>query len=250
MNTEVLSKIGLTESEIKVYISLVKTGSTTVGPLVDESQVSRSKIYHILDRLHKKGLITSIIKGKTAYYNATSPQKIFEYINYKKNELENVEKDTKKLVPELESLQSFAGFRDEAEVYRGLEGIKAARSLSLQVLKKGDTIRVFGSDKIAQDIMPAYWDDYHKKRVTKGIKAKYLMKENSRKDLDKIKKSQGLIEIRYLQATKPVYIDIFGEYVVTSVMVPGYYVAFLIRNQYVADYYTEWFDQLWKDGKQ
>ena len=249
MDISILSKLGLTDAETKVYLALVKIGSTTIGPVVDESRVSRSKIYHVLDKLHKRGLVTSILKGKTSYYNATSPQKILDYINYRKKELAEIENEATQLIPQLESIQAFAGFRDEAEVYRGLEGIKAARDISLRTLKKGEEIRVFGSDKMAQEAMPAYWAEYHKKRVKFGIKGRYLMKESSRGSLDKIKRSSGLIQIRYLPVTRPVYIDIFADYVITSVMVPGHYAAFLIRNKYIADYYLEWFDELWKDGK-
>ena len=90
MDTQVLQKLGLTVAETKVYLALLKLGSTTIGPVVDESGVSRSKIYHILDRLHKRGLIASIIIGKTNYFNATSPKKIFDYIKYKKNELQRI----------------------------------------------------------------------------------------------------------------------------------------------------------------
>ena len=50
-----LRNIGLTEGEIKVYTGLIKLGETTTGPLVDESGVSLSKVYAILDRLAKKG---------------------------------------------------------------------------------------------------------------------------------------------------------------------------------------------------
>lgn len=249
METELLKKLGLTDAETKVYLALVKIGSTTIGPIVDESKVSRSKIYHILDKLHKKGLITSIIKGQTNYYNASDPKKILDYINYRKKELKELEDGASKLIPELESIQAFSGFRDEAEVYKGLEGIKTARDISLRVLKKGDVIRVFGSDKIAQDAMPAYWTEYHRQRIKLGIKGKYLMKESARKYLDKIKRTPGQIQIRYLPVTRPVYIDIFADYVITTVMVPGYYVAFVIRNRYIADYYVEWFDELWKEGK-
>lgn len=249
MNTKILEKLGLTEAETRVYLALIKLGSTTAGPIVDESNVSRSKIYHILDRLHKKGLIASILKGKTNYFNAADPHKIFDYIDYKKKELAGIEKEATLLIPQLEQIHSFSGFKDEAEVFRGLEGVKAARDISLRALKKGDTIRVFGSDKIAQDAMPGYWKDYHTKRVKLGIKAKYLMKENSRNYLDKIKRTPGSIDIKYLPVTRPVYIDIFGEYVITTVMAPGYYVSFLIRNKYIADYYIEWFDELWKTAK-
>ena len=249
MDTQVLQKLGLTVAETKVYLALLKLGSTTIGPVVDESGVSRSKIYHILDRLHKRGLIASIIIGKTNYFNATSPKKIFDYIKYKKNELQGIELEANHLIPQLETIQSFSGFKDEAEVFRGLEGVKAARDIAFRVLKKRDVIRVFGSDKVAQEAMPAYWEDFHKKRVKSGIKAKYLMKESSRAWLDKVKRLHGFIEIKYLPVTRPVYIDIFGDYVITTVMVPGYYASFLVRNKYIAEYYIEWFDELWKRAK-
>ena len=178
MGIEILKKLGLTEAETKAYEALLRLGSTTAGPIVDKSGVSRSKIYHVLEKLKQKGLVAYIVKGKTNYYNAADPEKIIDYVNYKKDEISSVESKVKEIIPNLKNLQAYAGKRDEAEVYSGLEGVKTARDISLKVLKKGDIIRVFGSDQVAQDAMPKYWEQYHKKRVKLGIKAKYLMKEN------------------------------------------------------------------------
>ncbi len=249
MNLAFLERLGLSNAETKVYATLLRIGSTTVGPIVNEAQVARSKIYHVLDKLQRRGLVTSILKGDTKYFNAASPRKILDYIRYKKEDLDTLQKDAEKMMPQLEQLQDFAGFRDEAEIYRGKEGIKATRDISFQALKRGDTIRVFGSDQVAQDAMPAYWEEYHKKRVRAGIKAKYLMKESARNTLDSVKRKSGLLEIKYLPVSKPVYIDIFGDCVVTFVMAPDYYVSFLIKNKYIADFYREWFDELWEKGK-
>ncbi|MCF7871499.1 hypothetical protein K9L97_00515 [Candidatus Woesearchaeota archaeon] len=248
METALFKKLGLTDAEIKVYLSTIKIGSTTVGPIIDDAKVSRSKIYHVLSKLHDKGLITSITKGKTKYFNAADPKKIQDYIEYKKKELNTLESDAQKIISQLEIIQSFSGQRDEAELYKGIEGVKTARDISLKELKKGDIIRVFGSDKIAQDAMPGYWEEYHKKRVNLGIKGKYLMKLNSKKELDHIKRKPGLMKIKYLPVTSPVYIDIFSDYIITTVMKKGYYAAFLIKNQEIAKFYVEWFDKLWEDG--
>ena len=65
MDAEPLRALGLTEGEIKVYTSLIKLGETTSGPLVDDSEVSLSKVYSILDRLAKKGLASHIIRKET-----------------------------------------------------------------------------------------------------------------------------------------------------------------------------------------
>ena len=48
VKTELLEEIGLTKSEIKVYLALLELGSATSGPIVDKSGASSSKIYEIL----------------------------------------------------------------------------------------------------------------------------------------------------------------------------------------------------------
>ena len=243
-----LARIGLTTSEVKVYLALMRLGSTTTGPLIDESGVSRSKIYHVLERLIRKGIVTVMVKAKTKQYNPADPGKFRTYLDSQHDAFEQLEKDANTLIPEIETALRLAGVREEAEMYKGLEGVKAARDLSLKVLKKGETIYVFGSDKVAQDAMPAYWAEYHKRRARKGIRGKYLMKEYSRPYLDKVKRKGGLIDIRYIDVKGPVYIDIFADYVITTIMVPGYYMAFLVKNRYVADYYKEWFEKLWSEA--
>ena len=65
MNAKILENIGLTDGEIKVYLALIKLGSSTSGPITDKSGVSRSKIYNILERLIQKGLVSYTIKEKT-----------------------------------------------------------------------------------------------------------------------------------------------------------------------------------------
>ena len=51
----ILRKIGLTESEIKVYLALIKLGVSSKGSLIKESKIAPSKIYEITDKLVVKG---------------------------------------------------------------------------------------------------------------------------------------------------------------------------------------------------
>jgi len=50
MFEKILMNIGLTKGEAKVYSALNKIGQSTIGPIIDESGISRSKIYDVLDR--------------------------------------------------------------------------------------------------------------------------------------------------------------------------------------------------------
>ena len=59
MDTKILTDIGLTQGEIKVYLALLKLGKSSTGPIANEAQISRSKLYSILDKLAKNILSQS-----------------------------------------------------------------------------------------------------------------------------------------------------------------------------------------------
>jgi len=247
MDTRILQKIGLTEGETKVYLALLQKGSVTTGPIVDAAKVSRSKIYHILERLIEKGLVATIIKSKTKYFQAANPQRLCDYIFRKEKELEENKKQVLLLIPQLALHQKMA-VEEEAAIYRGIEGIKTARELALTVLKKGETFYCLAANKINLLALQSYWHGFHLRRVKLGIRAKYLIQEDSRQEMGKVsdyKAENLLIESRYLDHAGPVHIDIFGDYVVTCI-IHGTYTSFLIKNKYVADYYRAYFEKAWK----
>src|SRR3989344_9185969 len=110
---ENLQKAGLTEGEAKIYLALLKLGSSTSGPIIKESKVANSIIYRILDSLIEKGLVSYIIKEKTKYFRAAEPNKIIEYIEEKKEKLEESKDSIQKMIP---NLIAFASSKDETTV--------------------------------------------------------------------------------------------------------------------------------------
>jgi sugar-specific transcriptional regulator TrmB len=68
MEANELEKFGLTEGESRVYLALLKIGKSTIGDIIKEAQVSNSKVYDILDRLNKKGLIGVVTENNKKTY--------------------------------------------------------------------------------------------------------------------------------------------------------------------------------------
>jgi sugar-specific transcriptional regulator TrmB len=65
MNEElVLQEVGLTKAEAKVYIALLKLGSSTIGSILRQSGLHSSVVYNFLQRLQEKGLIAYTIHDK------------------------------------------------------------------------------------------------------------------------------------------------------------------------------------------
>src|SRR4030042_3282975 len=116
---EILQELGLTQRESKVYLALLELGSTTTGPIIKRSEVPNSKIYEILESLQNKGLVSWITKGKTKYFQATSPKHLLSLLKDKERRLEDV-------LPELEMKQKLSQSQKSVELF---EGVKAIRSM-------------------------------------------------------------------------------------------------------------------------
>ncbi|MEM3458124.1 MAG: helix-turn-helix domain-containing protein [Candidatus Bathyarchaeia archaeon] len=74
-----LQRIGLTEYEAKVYLSLLNDHITTATKLSEKSGVPRTKIYSVLETLARRGWI-KIYSGVPLLFKAIDPKDIFEKV--------------------------------------------------------------------------------------------------------------------------------------------------------------------------
>ncbi len=72
-----LRDFGLTEYEVKAYVSLVEGGSMPASELSKVASVPYSKVYEILGNLERKGWIESE-QGRPSKYYAKSPSTALE----------------------------------------------------------------------------------------------------------------------------------------------------------------------------
>ena len=59
-----LKEFGLTETEEKVYLSLLKQGTSLASDIIKKTQLHRTTIYDVLERLISKGFVSYIIQNK------------------------------------------------------------------------------------------------------------------------------------------------------------------------------------------
>ena len=53
MNVEILKEIGLTETEVKIYIKLLELGPSLASGISKKANVERAVTYHILEGYYK-----------------------------------------------------------------------------------------------------------------------------------------------------------------------------------------------------
>lgn len=250
MDEAVLEKIGLTKGEAKVYLSLNKLGQSTIGPLVSESRVTKSKIYDILEKLIEKGLAGYIVKEGTKYFMASNPQMIIEYLRRKEEEIRNSVAAVNSILPQLLSQRASAIKHRVAELYEGFQGMKAIREELMSTLRSKETLFVLGAPKIANEKWETWFLSFHKKRVARNIGLKIIYNADARK-YGKKREKMRLTEVRYLpnNLVSPNWIDIFPE-AVLFVMILEKPLAFVVRNREIADSFRAYFDIMWKNSLQ
>jgi HTH-type transcriptional regulator, sugar sensing transcriptional regulator len=77
---------GLTERETKVYMMLLTKKCFTTSELQNSVDITRTKIYEILQKMVARGICTERSVGKIKYYEAVEPRLAFQRVFDKYNE--------------------------------------------------------------------------------------------------------------------------------------------------------------------
>jgi len=192
-----LREIGLTNGETKVYLSLITLGENTVGPIAKDANVSLSKIYEILENLIKKGFVSYIVRNNTKHFLATEPERIIDYLENKKQEIDKSEEEIKKILPSLKLKKEEHEKKTKATLFEGFRGVKTFYESILRDSKPNEEILVMGLPKYAAERFEGYFLDWNKRRAKKEIKIKLIF-DNDAKELGKKRGKIKLTEIRYL----------------------------------------------------
>lgn len=197
MNIQILQEIGLTKTEIKIYLTLLKCGQCTTTTIIKEAQIHASKVYEFLDKLIQKGLVSYVIQSNKKHFQAAEPKLLKEFLREKQRQISDQESEINKILPELNQLRSSSKDSIQSEIYEGLGGVKSVYEKIISTLKKGETQYIIGAPRIGNELIEGYLLDWHKRRIKKGIRCKYLYDSNAR-DYGRVREGMPLTNVRYL----------------------------------------------------
>lgn len=233
MNKEILKEIGLQDSEITIYLALLKLKDSTATQITQYTGLHRSNIYDIIEKLREKGLVSFVIKNNVKYFRASSPTKILDFIKEKEAKIKNI-------LPELIALGKEKEEDIKVEIYKGKEGIKTILN---DIIKQGKDYIMFGHLKF-EEIMPIYIEQF--------VKLADKKKMNERAILEKGVKIIPLKRHQYKYISKeylfPNATIVYGNKVAIVIWKEPYHIT-LIENKDVARSYKTHFDLLWKIAK-
>lgn len=250
MDTKILSEIGFTEGEIKVYFALLELGEDTIGPISKKSEITAAKTYPILEKLIKKGLVTHVIKSGTKYFQLLNPNRIIDLINEKENKLKQEKEEVKKLIPQLVAQQKKEA-KQYATVYETLKGVRTLydEMLEYHSRTKEDFIAFTMGDEYKDKNLNLFFRQYDTKRGNAGINIKLIGLESQRKFLaQEYSHKPSYMQIKYVEHAVPSGTIIFGDNVAILLWYPVP-TAFVIHSKPTAESYKKFFWYLWKIAK-
>ena len=87
MDITIFKKLGLSEKETIVYLSLLEHGAVSVRNLAKAADLNRGTTYDILKQLMKQGLVVYHHKEKHQYFFAEDPTKLERHLDGRLEEL-------------------------------------------------------------------------------------------------------------------------------------------------------------------
>lgn len=119
-----LTKLGLTETEAKVYVAVLGLGPSSASVIAIQSGVKRPTTYAALEHLIKEGLVSEVADSKEKKFKAEEPDRLTKLTRKMRRKVIDAELELEKLLPGLKSIQKKMVEAPKVAFYQGIEGIK------------------------------------------------------------------------------------------------------------------------------
>ncbi len=243
MYEEILREVGLSPNEARVYEALLQIGQTSVQKISLKAKVHRRNSYDSLAKLLEKGLVSEVFVKGEKNFKAINPERLLALLKEKEEKIEKVLKEMKTKYKAVEE-------KEEAYVYKGIEGMKNYLQL---ILEQKETVYFIGAKGMWLDPrLKHFLPHFQRERKRLGIKFKHIFDYEVKDQLPEILKFVGK-PYKFLPQnySGPTMIDIFGDYVVTFISsgevgkLPDEPIQFVMKNRRLANGYRKFFDFIW-----
>ena len=237
MLEENLSKLGFSPSEIKIYLHLLKSGSSYANKLSAETKINRTNVYEALYRLVSKGVVSFITKNKVKWFEAKSPDSLLSLLSIRKEELKITENNLLEYVKELRQIKTIQSPL-EASIFVGKKGLRVVFD---EILQEKKPISLIAAELKFKYFFGPYFELWHKERIERKISQRSIFPIKFKGKLDKRK----FLEYKFVdnRFTNPTTTIIYGDNCI-FIQWSGA-IAIKINNKEIAKSHLNYFNMLW-----
>ena len=247
----VLKNLGLSEAEIKVFLSLHQGGSLTASELTRLTKTKRPTVYYALRQLEDRGLIHKVGSLGVERFQAEAPDKLLTLLTLQRQALDALEVDVQELVPTLTVSTKAPEGKPTVLFYEGEAAVKQAIMDTLYCRDRHiDSLAP--DDNFFWQVSRAFSNAYIDKRVARRITTRNLW-EKTLEPTIMVRQYAGLSQVRILPA------DMHGKFRTTvflyddavmyiSSLASGY--ALVVRSKEHHELMKSMYEALWQVSKE
>ncbi len=154
----VLSNIGLSAKESKVYLASLELGPSPASDIALRAKLNRVSTYDILEKLIKRGFLSTYTQKRVKYFVATEPDILRQDVRQKYL-------DFKEALPDLRRLHG-STYVPRIRYYEGIDGVKKVYADTLTAKTE---IFNYADSKSIREFWPDYDEEYVNQRVKRRI---------------------------------------------------------------------------------
>jgi sugar-specific transcriptional regulator TrmB len=253
-DAEILFSLGLTRSQARVYLTLIRLGGADGKAIWNNCKIARQEIYRILAELQKRGIVEKVLTTPTEFRAIPIKDCLSTLLKHKDDEYKEAEKKAKELLCRFEAQPG----EMTAEKYQ----------LSLTAGKESSIRKFMNARDNAKENIDGiyYWKGFvnmitdgfeeYKKILSKGTEIRFIIyrpqvvKTVSRTILSLKKK--GSLSIRYTPNAPPVTITIFDKKLTLISFEPTPDPAetslFWSNNPHFTVMFQDYFEEVWRNS--
>lgn len=196
---ELLKNLGLSESEIILYLSILSKGALSASELVKATHGKRPTVYYALRQLLERGLVRQVAAQGAQRYQAEPPEKILTLLNLRQEELKSLCEEAR------ESLPLFAVNTLPSEgvpVVTFYEGERAMKQVVMETLhaKSGHIDSLAPKDNFFWQVGQAFSQAYINERASRNITTRNLWEQPLKPEV-LTRSYQGRSQVRILPSS-------------------------------------------------
>ena len=247
MQTEILSKLGLNNNEIQIYLLLLKKGPSKASEIAELTKLHRTHVYDLLESMAKKAIVSFLIQENKKYFQAVSPAKLEVLLSKKQEQIQQDKKQLNTLIKELNQLTTESKTKLLASVFLGKQAFMSQLNGLLRILKKGEEYLVIGFTQKADETLQYFLPAFALRRIKKQVKRKIIMDSSLRGTAQTKQKFQ---QTRYLPKNHqiPMGIIVYKNKVIL-VIIEHDYISLKIENQKISDNFRKYFNLIWNQSE-
>ncbi len=231
---EKLERVGLSQTEARIYIVLLRLGKAKAGRIAKESRLNRTSTYDGLKRLLEKGLVGYRVEANRKVFSPVQPDRLLSLIKEK-------EELASELVPSLMAIYTKPSEKQNVTLYFGNRGIK---TIFLDIIRERKPCSVLDSECQFTERMPDFARFFVRQTEKHRIPIRHVVREGI--DVRPSRTTQ----VRYVKRGLPsdAVMSIYSNKI-AIILWSDPPEGVVIESKSAADAYRNYFEIIWKTAR-